>query len=151
MGGGRKVRYIEGWIEFMKKSEAKMCAIALNGTLMGGKKRHNLHRDDTWNMRYLSKFAWSNLTEKLAYDQKMRENRLKQVKSKTSKEISFFQEKQDLARKLGKIEERKVADIARHKDMESESEAEEAEPEEVVESGDEDDDDLAAIAKRAKN
>ena len=112
-----------------------------------------MHRDDTWNMRYLSKFQWSNLTEKLAYDQKMREQRLKQVKSKTTKEISFFQEKQDLARKLGKIEERKVADIARHQAMESSDEAAEVEGEESQQegSGDSDEDGLAAITKEVKN
>merc|ERR1711957_126449 len=154
MGGGRKVRYIEGWIEFIKKHDGKMCAMALNGQLIGGKKRHNMHRDDTWNMKYLSKFAWSNLTEKLVYDQKMREQRLKQVKSQTTKEISFFQEKQDLSRKLSKIEERKVADLARHQAMESEEEDEVSEVEEADEkSGDEDSDEdgLAAITKNVKN
>ena len=67
-GGNSKVKYLEGWIEFDKKSEAKMCALALNNQLIGGKKRHNLYRDDTWNLKYLSKFQWNNLTEKLAYD-----------------------------------------------------------------------------------
>lgn len=84
----------------------------------------------------------------------MREQRLKQVKSKTTKEISFFQEKQDLARKLGKIEERKVADIARHQAMESEDEASEEVEAAVSEqegSGDSDEDGLAAITKEVKN
>ena len=67
-GGNHKVKYVEGWIEFERKRDAKMCALALNSQLIGGKKRHNMYRDDTWNLRYLPKFQWSNLTEKLAYD-----------------------------------------------------------------------------------
>ena len=45
-----------------------MCALALNGTQIGGKKRHNLFYDDIWTIKYLPKFKWQNLTEKLAYD-----------------------------------------------------------------------------------
>ena len=32
--------------------------------------------DDILNVKYLSGFQWSHLTEKLTYDQKMREQRL---------------------------------------------------------------------------
>ena len=67
-GGNRKVRYIEGWIEFELKKDAKMAAMALNNSLIGGKKRHNQFRDDTWNLKYLKGFKWYHLTEKLAYD-----------------------------------------------------------------------------------
>lgn len=67
-GGNHKPRYEEGWVEFTDKQEAKMCAIALNGNLIGGKKRHNLFHDDIWSLRYLPKFKWHNLSEKLAYD-----------------------------------------------------------------------------------
>jgi len=54
-----------------------MSELALNGQLIGGKKRHNLFYDDIWTIKYLPKFKWSNLTEKLAYDQKVREQRLR--------------------------------------------------------------------------
>ena len=42
--------------------------MALNGQQIGGKKRHNLFFDDIWVIKYLPKFKWHNLTEKLAYD-----------------------------------------------------------------------------------
>jgi ESF2/ABP1 family protein len=48
MGGNNKLKYVEGWIEFDKKKEAKMAAMVLNNQLMGGKKRHNMFHDDTW-------------------------------------------------------------------------------------------------------
>ena len=62
--GNKKVNYTEGWVEFMDKRVAKATALALNNTLIGGKKRYYYH-DDMWNMKYLSKFRWSHLTEKI--------------------------------------------------------------------------------------
>ena len=68
MGGNRKVKYTEGWVEFCKKKDAKKAELALNCQLIGGKKRKNKYRDDLWNIKYLSGFKWSHLSEKLAYD-----------------------------------------------------------------------------------
>lgn len=85
-----------------------MCAIALNGQLIGGKKRHNLFHDDMWTIRYLPKFKWHNLTEKLAYDQKVREQRLKAETNQARKEIGFYLEKVDLKKRLDKMQEKKM-------------------------------------------
>lgn len=90
MGGNRKTNYIEGWIEFERKKDAKLAALALNGQLIGGKKRHNNYHDDTWCLKYLSGFKWHHLTEKLAYDQKMRQIRLKSDMRRADKEIQFY-------------------------------------------------------------
>ncbi|CDW87034.1 UNKNOWN [Stylonychia lemnae] len=107
-GGNHKTKYVEGWVEFAKKQEAKLCALALNGTQIGGKKRHNLFYDDMWTIKYLPKFKWQNLTEKLAYDQKVREQRLKAQSNQAKKEINFYMDKVDLKKKLDKMEEKKT-------------------------------------------
>ena len=60
----RKRNYTEGWVEFTDKRVAKATAMVINNTQIGGKKRYYYH-DDTWNMKYLSKFRWSHLTEKI--------------------------------------------------------------------------------------
>lgn len=67
-----------------------------------------MFRDDIWTMRYLPKFKWENLTEKLAYDQRMRDQKLKTELSKSKKETNFYLEKVDLAKKLEKMEQKKV-------------------------------------------
>ena len=67
-GGSKRINFLEGWIEFQRKKDAKMAALALNNQKIGGKKRHNKHRDDTWTLKYLSGFKWHHMTEKLAYD-----------------------------------------------------------------------------------
>jgi ESF2/ABP1 family protein len=63
-GGNKKQNYTEGWVEFKRKSVAKRVAMALNNTRVGGKKS-NYHYDDIWNIKYLSKYTWTHLTEKL--------------------------------------------------------------------------------------
>lgn len=63
-GGNRKQNYTEGWVEFNDKRIAKRVALMLNNTNVGGKKR-NYHHDDLWNLKYLSKFNWTHITEKI--------------------------------------------------------------------------------------
>ena len=106
-GGNRKTKYTEGWVEFSDKKVAKQVALALNGQLVGGKKRHNLFRDDTWLMRYLPKFKWENLKEKFEYDRKVREERLKMNLSQAKREQSFYVEKAEISKKLKYVNDRK--------------------------------------------
>ena len=101
-----------------------MAAIALNGTLVGGKKRHNLFHDDIWTLRYLPKFKWHNLTEKLAYDAKVREQRLKAESTQARKEVTFFMEKVDLKKRLDKMEEKKQQRLEKAAAAEDEAEPE---------------------------
>lgn len=63
-GGNKKQNYTEGWVEFKDKRIAKRVALTLNGNTVGGKKR-NYHHDDIWNIKYLSKFKWTHITEKI--------------------------------------------------------------------------------------
>ena len=83
----------------------------LNNKQIGGKKRHNLFYDDIWNVKYLSGFQWSHLSEKLQYDQKMRDQRLQTETTRAKKEMTFYEQKRDLSRKLKKIEESRIKNI----------------------------------------
>lgn len=51
-------------------------AESLNNTLIGGRKR-NYYHDDMWNLKYLSKFKWDHLTEKVAYERRVRSQKLR--------------------------------------------------------------------------
>ncbi|AMD20578.1 HDL166Wp [Eremothecium sinecaudum] len=73
-GGNKKVMFKEGWAEFIRKKDAKLCAATLNGNILGGKKG-NFYHDDIINMKYLPGFKWSDLTEQIA-----RENDIRQAK-----------------------------------------------------------------------
>ena len=48
----------------MDKRIAKVVAMTLNCTPVGRKKR-SIYHDDLWNIKYLPKFRWTHLTEKI--------------------------------------------------------------------------------------
>ena len=70
-GGNKKKNYSEGWVEFEDKRRAKRIASTLNNTPMGGGNR-SFYAHDLWNVKYLHKFKWHHLTEKMAYEQRVR-------------------------------------------------------------------------------
>ena len=75
-GGNGSKQFKEGWIEFADKKKAKSVAESLNNTSMGGAKSHSYH-DDIWNLKYLKNFKWDYLTEKFAYERRVRETKLR--------------------------------------------------------------------------
>jgi ESF2/ABP1 family protein len=67
-GGNTRKSFTEGWIEFLDKSVAKNVAASFNNQPTGGKKRRNFYREDIWNIRYLPKFKWEHLEQKMMVD-----------------------------------------------------------------------------------
>lgn len=64
-GGNKKRRYTEGWVEFARKKDAKLCAQTMNGNIIGGKKSSYYH-DDIMNIKYLLGLKWADLTQEIA-------------------------------------------------------------------------------------
>lgn len=56
-GGNKKKSYADGWVEFVRKNDAKKACELLNARNIGGKKG-SYYRDDIWNLRYLTGFKW---------------------------------------------------------------------------------------------
>ena len=56
-GGNKKRSFTEGWVEFVKKKDAKKACDLLNAQTIGGKKSSWYH-DDVWALKYLSGFKW---------------------------------------------------------------------------------------------
>jgi ESF2/ABP1 family protein len=114
----RRVNYTEGWIEFMDKKIARQVAAMLNNTNMGGKKR-SYYYDDIWNIKYLPKFKWNNLTEQLAYELKVKEQRLKNEISQAKRENKMYLKNVEKAKAIEAMEKRKKtsapADISKPK------------------------------------
>ncbi|XP_056169565.1 LOW QUALITY PROTEIN: pre-rRNA-processing protein ESF2 [Syzygium oleosum] len=104
-GGFRGQEFSEGWVEFAKKSVAKRVADVLNGEQIGGKKRSSFYYD-LWNIKYLSKFKWDDLTEEIAYKNAIREQKLALELSAAKRERDFYLSKVDKSRALSSIEER---------------------------------------------
>ncbi|KAK6588264.1 hypothetical protein RS030_6774 [Cryptosporidium xiaoi] len=102
MRRGNYIRYIDGWVEFKNKKVAKSVASSLNNTNIGGKKRHNIWRDDMWCIKYLSNFKWHNLTEHNRYLKSVRKARLQARLSLVQKENNYYLQQVEKARRMEK-------------------------------------------------
>ena len=105
-GGNSSKQFSEGWIEYADKEIAKQVAYSLNNTPMGGRKGDFYH-DDIWNLKYLKGFKWDNLTEKFAYERRVRENKLKAAMLQAKRNNAEFVELVEKNEAMKHIEERK--------------------------------------------
>lgn len=99
-------RYVEGWVEFANKKIAKRVAQALNNTPITNYKRSS-HYGDLWNLKYLRKFQWSHLTEKVAYERRVREQKLRLESMQAKRETAAYKRLVETGEKLDQIAERK--------------------------------------------
>ena len=106
-GGKKKKRFEEGWVEFRNKKVAKGVAACLNSTPIGGKKG-NFHYFDLWTVKYLHGFKWFHLTESIAYQNAVREQRLRTEISQVKRENQFYLQNVEKGKEIGAIQERKI-------------------------------------------
>jgi ESF2/ABP1 family protein len=105
-GGNGSKQFTEGWIEFAEKKVAKSVAESLNNSTMGGMKSHFYH-DDIWNLKYLKNFKWDYLTEKFAYERRVRENKLKASMMQAKRSNAEFVELVEKGKQQKFVEDRK--------------------------------------------
>ena len=105
-GGNPARKYTEGWVEFADKKVAKAVASSLNNTTIGGKKRDYYH-DDIWNLKYLKGFKWHHLTERLDYERKTREQRIRAEMAQAKRQSKFYLGKVQQAHSLAAQREKK--------------------------------------------
>lgn len=113
-GGNKRVLFTEGWVEFVKKKEAKAASELLNGRNIGGKKG-SFFRDDIWNLVYLNGFKWHNLTEQITAENAERTSRMRAEISKSTRENKDFVKNVERAKMLdgmqAKAKKRKAEDV----------------------------------------
>ncbi|KAG8229964.1 hypothetical protein J437_LFUL008537 [Ladona fulva] len=81
--------FSEGWVEYRRKKVAKQVAIHLNNKQLGVRKRSKFH-DFIWNIKYLPRFKWIHLSERLAYEKAAHRQRLRLEVSQAKKEANYF-------------------------------------------------------------
>ncbi|XP_065185409.1 uncharacterized protein LOC135815980 [Sycon ciliatum] len=106
-GGSKKIRYLEGWVEFKDKRVAKAVAATLNTTQIGGKKR-SMYYDDLWNIKYLSKFRWSDLSAKIGYRKATAQKQAYVEISQAKRENEVYVQSRDKGKALAAIIGRKL-------------------------------------------
>jgi len=101
--------FTEGWIEFLSKRAAKEVASNLNNTPVGGKKRAKSH-DVLWNIKYLPKFKWTHLSERLAYEKAVHQQRLRTEISQAKREADFFKANVEKSKRLARKRKSETAE-----------------------------------------
>ncbi|KAG9387198.1 RRM-6 multi-domain protein [Pyrenophora tritici-repentis] len=102
-GGTRRKLFLDGWVEFLHKRDAKFVAENLNAQTMGGKKRGRWH-DEVWNIRYLSGVKWGNLVEQIQNENAERAARLRFEIAQGKKENKAFLENVERGKIVSGIE-----------------------------------------------
>lgn len=132
-GGNRKKKFTEGWVEFQDKRKAKRVALSLNGSPIGGRKRHNFYRDDIWNIQYLTKFKWHMLKEDVHYNRHVRRQRLDQKISQARRENDFYLERVDQAKKFRKMSEKRAAKASARDGTDNPSDTKDTKSQDMIE------------------
>jgi ESF2/ABP1 family protein len=120
-GGNKKKFFLDGWVEFTSKREAKLAAETLNGKNIGGKKG-NYYYDDVWNLKYLKGFKWRHLTEQIANENAERSARLRAETTRERKEAREFLRNVERGKMLDGMErKRKIRGTRDQRDPEQQS------------------------------
>merc|ERR1719195_214042 len=106
--------FSEGWVEFTSKKVAKFVAENLNCKPAGGKRKSKAY-DERWNIKYLPSFKWIHLSERLAYEAAVKQQRLRTESSQVKREAEHFKNSVDRKRKKSKKEKEKPADESEDK------------------------------------
>lgn len=102
-GGTRRKLFLDGWVEFLHKKDAKFVAESLNAQTMGGKKRSRWH-DEVWNIKYLSGVKWSYLVEEIQNQNAERADRLRREIAKDKVENQRFLDNLEKGKMISGIE-----------------------------------------------
>ena len=104
-------KFTEGWVEFKSKRAAKLAAETLNNHKVGGKRR-SPNYEVLWNMKYLPRFKWAHLNERLAYEKAVHQQRMRTEIAQVKRETNYFTESADrskrLSKKMDKLASRRV-------------------------------------------
>ncbi|OSS45893.1 hypothetical protein B5807_09631 [Epicoccum nigrum] len=102
-GGTRRKLFLDGWVEFTHKRDAKFVAENLNAQTMGGKKRGRWH-DEVWNIKYLKGVKWAHLVEQIQNENAERAARLRFEIAQSRKENKKFLENVERGKKESGIQ-----------------------------------------------
>lgn len=102
------IRYTEGWVEFKRKRAAKAVVEFLNTKPISAKKK-SIFCDILWTMKYLPRFKWIHLSERLSYERAVFKQKLRTEISQARKEAGYFQshlDQSEAVRKKAKNEKK---------------------------------------------
>lgn len=108
--GPKQCIFSEGWVEFRDKKVAKRVAFSLNNCQISNK-RSSRWFDEIWNIKYLPKFQWGHLNERLAYERAVRKQRLRIEIAQVKKETGFFVQNLEKNKVLKRLEKKQKLNL----------------------------------------
>ncbi|KAK2898260.1 hypothetical protein QQF64_032579 [Cirrhinus molitorella] len=99
-------KFTEGWVEFRDKRIAKRVAASLHNTSMANKKNSRFV-SDLWCIKYLHRFHWSHLTERLIYEQTIYRSRMRTEIAQAKKETNFYLASVEKSQRLENLKKKK--------------------------------------------
>lgn len=94
-------------MEFLSKRAAKAVAQRLNGQPIALRKSSKF-ADILWSIKYLPRFKWVHLSERLTYEKAVHKQRLHAEVSQARREAQFFQENLDRSDKNKRLQRKKA-------------------------------------------
>jgi ESF2/ABP1 family protein len=90
-------------VEFKDKHVAKQIASSLNTQPIGGK---GFYAEDLWTLKYLPRFKWQNLTERIALEKASRDQRMRAEMAQAKRENAAYVENAEKASRMEHAQER---------------------------------------------
>ena len=114
--GSKRRSYVDGWLEFASKRDAKAAADLLNARTIGsGIGRGGVYKDDIWNLKYLKGFKWHHLVEQIRNESAERAARMRAEIGQATRENKTFTRAVEMA----KMEKTREAKKKRRRDKDA--------------------------------
>jgi len=97
--------FTEGWIEMGDKKLARRLAMTFNNTLITDGKNSKFS-NYLWNLKYLPRFRWKNLTERIRYEREKKKQMMRVELSQAKRETSLYVKNVETSKKLESMKER---------------------------------------------
>lgn len=95
-----RVRFSEGWIEFVSRKKAKWVAEMCNNSPVGGKKSSPYY-DCLWSIKYLGKrFLWGELSKRIAFEKEIHQRKMTNEIKKVTEETDQYIKASEIAERL---------------------------------------------------
>ncbi|EGF98978.1 uncharacterized protein MELLADRAFT_40550 [Melampsora larici-populina 98AG31] len=101
-------QFKEGWIEFEDKRVARRVAELLNTRPIGGK-ASDRYSSELWSLKYLPKFKWSNLSDQMAVERRLREQLQRNSLEDSKKDQDWYLRMVEKNRVGNKIKEKEIS------------------------------------------
>ena len=111
-GGHTAERFVEGWVEFESRKDAKRVARVVDGSRVGPRKASRFY-EDIWRIKYLPGFTWDHLTEKTEFERRQRAQRLKLELARAKKDDEAFLQRLEKSKQVKGMEERRGVNEAK--------------------------------------